>query len=232
MRSVNNQCRLFTTIRRALIAGWAVGSRLVSTGCISTLPRSMKVCRKLRRSLLDARARAEKRARRHWPSVFPPPLETWLEQPASITSSEHVSEISSIRGSLFESDSHRNIFNYVISTVVQYIESALFQATPTSMAGTAGSGMAGSAGAPLFIQGTPTSLQGTFNIPGFIQTHAHMPSFVDMYLILAHICLILTRICLCLVCCLRPKQLHQLYYQNVSALYYYNVKRSCSIRNW
>ena len=43
----------------------------------------------------------------------------WLEQRASTISSEHMSETSSIRGSILESDSDRNmgyVYNFVVST--------------------------------------------------------------------------------------------------------------------
>ena len=53
---------------------------------------------KLRRSLVDARARASQRGRQHWTAAFPR-LEAWiLARPASASSSRPASEISSLVG--------------------------------------------------------------------------------------------------------------------------------------
>ena len=52
----------------------------------------------LRRSLVDARARASQRGRQHWTAAFPR-LEAWiLARPASASSSRPTSEISSLVG--------------------------------------------------------------------------------------------------------------------------------------
>ena len=53
---------------------------------------------KLRRSLVDARARASQRGRQHWTAAFPR-LEAWiLSRPVSASSSGSASEISSLAG--------------------------------------------------------------------------------------------------------------------------------------
>ena len=76
---------------------------------------SSKQWGKLRRSLIDARARASQRGRQHWSAAFPR-LEAWiLSRPVSASSSGPTSEISSQAG---EGDFEDNS---LVSTLVQQV---------------------------------------------------------------------------------------------------------------
>ena len=68
---------------------------------------SAKTWRQLRKSLLNARAKAAKKGVKHWSTVFLF-LNDWLEQPFSINSG-HLSETSLTRESLQELDSGQDL---------------------------------------------------------------------------------------------------------------------------
>ena len=73
---------------------------------------------KLRRSLVDARARASQRGRQHWTAAFPR-LEAWiLSRPVSASSSGPTSEISSQAG---EDDFEDNLLVSTPSPLVQQV---------------------------------------------------------------------------------------------------------------
>ena len=73
---------------------------------------------KLRRSLVDARARASQRGRQHWTAAFPR-LEAWiLARPVSASSSGPASEISSLFG---EGDFDDNLLVSTPSLLVQQV---------------------------------------------------------------------------------------------------------------
>ena len=80
--------------------------RLAAGECSLDLENPCNICRgwtskqwgKLRRSLMDARARASQRGRQHWSAAFPR-LEAWIiSRPVSASSSGLASEISSQAG--------------------------------------------------------------------------------------------------------------------------------------
>ena len=73
---------------------------------------------KLRRSLVDARARASQQGRQHWTAAFPR-LEAWiLSRPVSASSSGPASEISSLGGG---DDSDDNLLVSTPSPLVQQV---------------------------------------------------------------------------------------------------------------
>ena len=73
---------------------------------------------KLRRSLVDARARSSQRGRQHWTAAFPR-LEAWiLSRPVSASSSGPTSEISSQAG---EDDFEDNLLVSTSSPLVQQV---------------------------------------------------------------------------------------------------------------
>ena len=124
---------------------------------------SSKQWGKLRRSLIDARARASQRGRQHWSAAFPR-LEAWiLSRPASASSSVPASEISSQAG---EGDFEDNLLVSTPSPLVQHVLVVQAQ-NGVNMATTAPStATTAPSTAPLPLQAGPSTMESNVhNVP-------------------------------------------------------------------
>ena len=102
---------------------------------------------KLRRSLVDARARASQRGRQHWTAAFPR-LEAWiLARPASASSSRPASEISSLVGEGYFND------NLLVSTPNPLVEQVLVVQTQNGVNMVSGTATTAPSTAPLALAG-------------------------------------------------------------------------------
>ena len=105
---------------------------------------------KLRRSLVDARARASQRGRQHWSAAFPR-LKAWiLSKPVSTSGSGPVSEFSSQAG---EGDFEDNI---LVSTPNQQVEQVLVVQAQNGVNMASGTATTAPSTAPLQVAGPST----------------------------------------------------------------------------
>ena len=108
---------------------------------------------KLRRSLVDARARASQRGRQHWTAAFPR-LEAWiLSRPVSASSSGPASEISSLVG---EGDFDDNL---LVSTPSPLVQQVLVVQTQNGVNMASGTATTAPSTAPLPLMAGPSTME-------------------------------------------------------------------------
>ena len=116
---------------------------------------------KLRRSLVDARARASQRGRQHWSAAFPR-LKAWiLLGPVSASSSGPTSEISSQAG---EDDFEDNLLVSTPSPLVQQVLVVQAQNGVNMASGTATTAPSTATTAPLPLVAGPSTMESLISI--------------------------------------------------------------------
>ena len=134
---------------------------------------------KLRRSLVDARARASQRGRQHWTAAFPR-LEAWiLSRPVSASSSGPASEISSLVG---EDDFEDNLLVSMPSPLVQQVLVVQTQNGVNMVSGTAtkvpSTATTAPSTAPLPLTAGPSTMESIIPIVAQLQAQ-DMPSVIQ-----------------------------------------------------
>ena len=128
---------------------------------------------KLRRSMVDIRARASQRGRQHWTAAFPR-LEAWiLSRPISASSSGPASEISSLVG---EGDFDYNLLVSTPSPLVQQVLVVQTQNGVSMASGTATTAPSTATTAPSMLTAGPSTMEPIVPVVAQLEAQCHSRS--------------------------------------------------------